>query len=295
MQALLDAGIGIEAGIWSVDDAERLAASGFATRVVRVLVEIVHPVQDPAAEAMTIDERLDHLGIAAPRLHHGEEDATWPVLRQAATLGRDIRIGLEDPLFFPTAPSRRPMRHWSWPLVLLPWPRGRARQETRTRGRTIVTENRSQSLARLGVFVGEWIVEVRFPGDEPVPSIAKEGPQARSRFEWALDRQFLLQRTEVPVPEVPDSLSIISVNPATGAYTQHYYDSRGVVRLYAMSLADGVWTLTRESGDFSPLDFRQRFTGTFSPDGNTISGAWEKCFNGAGWEHDFALTYRRTG
>jgi uncharacterized protein (DUF849 family) len=101
MQALLDAGIGIEAGIWSVDDAERLAASGFAARVVRVLVEIAHPVQDPAAEAMTIDERLDRLGIAAPRLHHGEEDATWPVLRQAATLGRDIRIGLEDTLFFP--------------------------------------------------------------------------------------------------------------------------------------------------------------------------------------------------
>ena len=159
-----------------------------------------------------------------------------------------------------------------------------------------MTENRSQALARLGVLVGEWIVEVRFPGDEPVPSIAtEEGPQARSRFEWALDGQFLLQRTEIPIPEAPDSLTIISVDLGTGAYTQHYYDSRGVVLLYAMSLADGVWTLTRESADFSPLDFRQRFTGTFSPDGNTISGAWEKCFNGAGWEHDFALTYRRTG
>lgn len=78
-----------------------------------------------------------------------------------------------------------------------------------------------------------------------------------------------------------------------GAYTQHYYDSRGVVRLYAMSLADGVWTLTRESADFTPLDFRQRFTGTFSEDGNTISGAWEKDVSGDGWEHDFALTYRR--
>ena len=27
--------------------------------------------------------------------------------------------------------------------------------------------------------------------------------------------------------------------------------------------------------------------------GNTISGAWEKDLDGAGWEHDFALTYRR--
>jgi hypothetical protein len=83
--------------------------------------------------------------------------------------------------------------------------------------------------------------------------------------------------------------------PKTGSYTQHYYDSRGVVRLYAMSFADGVWTLTRESPDFSPLDFRQRFTGTFSEDGNVISGAWEICFNETDWGHDFDLSYRRVG
>ena len=41
------------------------------------------------------------------------------------------------------------------------------------------------------------------------------------------------------------------------------------------------------------LDFRQRFTGTFSEDGNAISGAREKCLNGSGWMHDFALTYLR--
>ena len=160
----------------------------------------------------------------------------------------------------------------------------------------VMTENRSQALARLAVFVGEWVVEARFPGGEPSPPIAREeGPQARSRFEWTLDGQFLLQRTEVPVPEAPDSLTIVSIDLETGAYTQHYYDSRGVARLYAMTFVDGVWTLTRESPDFSPLDFQQRFTGTFSEDGNTISGAWEKCFNASDWEHDFALIYRRAG
>jgi hypothetical protein len=60
-----------------------------------------------------------------------------------------------------------------------------------------------------------------------------------------------------------------------------------------MSLFDGVWTLTRESPDFTPLDFRQRFTGTFSDDGNVISGAWEKAAHGSGWEHDFGLIYRK--
>jgi hypothetical protein len=146
-----------------------------------------------------------------------------------------------------------------------------------------VTGSRADALARLDVFVGEWVVQVR------------DGPVARSWFEWALDRQFLIQRTEVPVPEAPDGLMIVSADLETGAYTQHYYDSRGVVRCYAMTLADGVWTLTRESADFTPLDFRQRFTGTFGADGNVISGAWETGRDGGGWEHDFALTYRRAG
>jgi hypothetical protein len=108
----------------------------------------------------------------------------------------------------------------------------------------VVTESRADALTRLDVFVGEWVVEARFPGGD--------GATARSWFEWALDRQFLIQRTEVPVPEAPDGLMIVSADLGTGAYTQHYYDSRGVVRLYAMTFAGGVWTLTRESPDFTP-------------------------------------------
>jgi hypothetical protein len=154
-----------------------------------------------------------------------------------------------------------------------------------------MTGNRADALARLDVFVGEWVVEARFPGDQPA---TEDGPRGRSRFEWDLDRQVLLQRTEVPVPEAPDSLTIVSTDLQAGAYTQHYYDSRGMTRLYAMTFDDRVWTLTRESPDFSPLDFAQRFTGTLSVDGTTISGAWEKRLDG-GWQHDFALTYRRSG
>ena len=159
----------------------------------------------------------------------------------------------------------------------------------------VVTGSRADALARLDVFVGEWVVEARFPG-QPAPSGgAGDGPVVRSRFEWALGRQFLLQRTEVPIPGAPGGLMIVGADLETGAYTQHYYDSRGVVRLYAMTFADGVWTLTRESPDFTPLEFRQRFTGRFSEDGSTISGAWEKGRDGGEWEHDFVLTYRRAG
>jgi hypothetical protein len=160
----------------------------------------------------------------------------------------------------------------------------------------VVIGSREEALARLDVFVGEWAVEATFPGDRTAPAGGTGGGVlARSRFEWALDRQFLLQRTEIPIPEAPDSLAIIGADPETGAYTQHYYDSRGVARLYRMSLTDGVWTLTREAPDFTPLDFRQRFAGTFGEDGDTIVGAWEIGPVDGGWEHDFALTYRRVG
>jgi hypothetical protein len=108
-----------------------------------------------------------------------------------------------------------------------------------------------------------------------------------------LDRQFLLQRTEVPDTDVPDSLAIIGTETGDGSYTQHYFDSRGVARLYAMTFDGRVWTLRRESPDFAPLDFHQRFTGTFSDDGDTISGVWEMRRDGAEWEHDFTLDYRR--
>jgi len=136
----------------------------------------------------------------------------------------------------------------------------------------------------LGIFVGQWDVRVLLPGESVV---------ARSVFEWILDGRYLAQRTEVPIPEAPDTLGIIAVGPDGATYTQHYYDSRGVTRVYAMTFNDGIWTLIREAADFSPFDFAQRFTGTFSADGDRIDGAWEKALPGAGWELDFELSYTR--
>jgi hypothetical protein len=53
--------------------------------------------------------------------------------------------------------------------------------------------------------------------------------------------------------------------------------------------------LSRTKADFSPLDFSQRFTGTFDDDGRRIRGRWEICRDGSTWEHDFDLVYRRVG
>ncbi|HVM69895.1 MAG TPA: hypothetical protein VM204_08685, partial [Gaiellaceae bacterium] len=41
---------------------------------------------------------IDALLPDVPRLWHGEEAATWAVVREAVRRGRDVRIGLEDVL-----------------------------------------------------------------------------------------------------------------------------------------------------------------------------------------------------
>jgi len=56
----------------------------------------------------------------------------------------------------------------------------------------------------------------------------------------------------------------------------------------------GTWTLTRESPDFSPLDFKQRFIGKFAKDGRIIKGTWETSKKrGSTWVKDFDLGFTR--
>jgi hypothetical protein len=97
---------------------------------------------------------------------------------------------------------------------------------------------------------------------------------------------FLIERWDVAHPDFPDGIAIIGSDALAEALRQHYFDSRGVIRVYEVSLRDNVWRLWRDSPDFS-----QRFSGTFSDDGRRITGRWEKSSDGSNWEHDFDLTY----
>jgi hypothetical protein len=131
----------------------------------------------------------------------------------------------------------------------------------------------------LAPLVGEWTLQAF-------------GTTGTVTFEWALGERFLLERSSAPDP-VPDGLMVIAPDEPTGAYRQHYFDSRGVIRVYKMTIANGVWTLLRDEPDFSPLEFRQRYTGRFSDDGGTIEGCWERSDDGEAWELDFDLVYER--
>jgi uncharacterized protein (DUF849 family) len=88
-------GIGVEAGVWSVDHARTLRESGLAGHLTRILIEPVDA--DPGATVAlvaAIDNELE--GITASRLEHGDGAATWTFVEDAARRGWDTRIGLED-------------------------------------------------------------------------------------------------------------------------------------------------------------------------------------------------------
>lgn len=100
--ALLERGVGVEAGLWSgTDGAERFAVSPLRERVLRVLAEVTDPDPATAEESARVLLAAVGAGHGRPVLLHGEEGGAWPVLRLAVRLGLATRVGLEDTLVLP--------------------------------------------------------------------------------------------------------------------------------------------------------------------------------------------------
>jgi hypothetical protein len=112
--------------------------------------------------------------------------------------------------------------------------------------------------------------------------------RGRATFEWLDGERFLIWRSHYDHPEIPDAVAITGVTD--GQLSMHYFDSRGVHRVYSVSMSPGTWRFSRDAPGFA-----QRFTGTFSDDGSTITGRGQLSRDGASWEDDLALTYRKTG
>jgi hypothetical protein len=88
--------------------------------------------------------------------------------------------------------------------------------------------------------------------------------------------------------KIPDAITIVGVTD--DRLSMHYFDQRGVSRVYATSLDQATWRYWR---DASAPDFSQRFTGTFSDDGDTITGRGQLSHDGKTWEDDLHLNYQR--
>ena len=101
-------------------------------------------------------------------------------------------------------------------------------------------------------------------------------------FERALGGAFVMQRSAYDDPDVPNSFAVLSGTEC------HYFDVRGVIRVYDMTLDDEGWSMT-----FLDDAMSQRITATFeTADVMELSGdaSYDR---GATWTPDFTVTYRR--
>jgi len=79
----------------------------------------------------------------------------------------------------------------------------------------------------------------------------------------------------------------------------HYFDSRGVFRLYELTVIADGWTIAigRQSptGSFAPGKdpFSQRVTYRFESGDKEMSGKGQLSHDDVSWDDDLEITYRR--
>jgi hypothetical protein len=139
--------------------------------------------------------------------------------------------------------------------------------------------------------IGTWHGEGDFP-DPPMHLVSD------ATFERLGD--FVIFRSKGQPAEVPDTLSIIGGAPEGEPQPMHYFDSRGVQRLFLTTIEGSTWRIWRAPGeDWNGPDgpgFNQRWIAEISADGSTIDGRWERGLGPTGdaWELDFPMTYVRS-
>jgi uncharacterized protein (DUF849 family) len=106
MSAMLESGIGIDVGLWAPVEIDTLLRSGLLPRVMRVSIELGRGEPyfldgDPLHHSQQVNDLLDASGSTCPRLTHGMDEWTWPLVLDAFRRGHDTRVGFEDSLLLP--------------------------------------------------------------------------------------------------------------------------------------------------------------------------------------------------
>jgi len=76
--------------------------------------------------------------------------------------------------------------------------------------------------------VGTWATEATHPA---LPGTVVSG---QATFEWLEDQRFLIQRSHYDHPEIPDAIAVTGI--IDGKPSMHYFDPRGVHRVFAVDI-----------------------------------------------------------
>jgi Protein of unknown function (DUF1579) len=149
-----------------------------------------------------------------------------------------------------------------------------------------MTPEPSNEHERLEALVGRWRTQGRTRETAEAPAARIE---AVDTYEWLPGRHALLHAVDAQVGEEKvEGAEIIGWDPARGAYITQYFGSDGP-SAYEASLVeeDGVlvWSMSSKS---------DRFTGTFSQDGETITGHWEQLDDDGNWRPWMEITLTKS-
>lgn len=151
-----------------------------------------------------------------------------------------------------------------------------------------MTKAADLALEKLGRFVGDWVTEATHP---MMPDTIVHGS---ATIEWLEGERFLIQRSRNEHPRFPDGIWIIGYTDRDRVdgseagdqpMTCHYFDSRGVFRVFSASVDDGGLEIWRDSPGFS-----QRLH--YKLDEDVITGTSELNEHDE-WKPDLEITYRR--
>ena len=137
-------------------------------------------------------------------------------------------------------------------------------------------------LRRLKVLVGRWSTEGTILAGPSSPAVKLK---AVDTYEWLPGGFFLLHRVDARMGRRRvQSLEIIGAAPR-GGYATWSFDDHGSAGEYRASLRGGVWKIRGKS---------ERFSGRFSRDRRTLTGAWEQR-RGSKWAPWMEITLTKVG
>jgi len=104
LAALHRIGVGIEAGLSSTADAERLVTLPRYDQCLRVLIEVEEQEMKRARDIVDeIASVLARTGCSLPILLHGVDATVWPSIHLAGQRGWSTRVGFEDGKLLPNS------------------------------------------------------------------------------------------------------------------------------------------------------------------------------------------------
>jgi hypothetical protein len=128
--------------------------------------------------------------------------------------------------------------------------------------------------------VGYWLTI----GEHPyLPGTSLTG---KTSFELIEGGSFLMMRTEIDHPKIPDGIAIFGSDDSAGTYYMIYFDERGVSRKFDVAVTEKGFTWHRDDAHLSQrvnLDIKN----------DKLISRGEMSRDGGEWEKDLSLIYEK--